>query len=64
LGLSRAPYGYAPNMIILGVIVLILGLIFAVPILWTIGLILVGVGIILAILGIFDRAVGPSRYYY
>ena len=27
-------------------------------------LILVGIGIILAILGILDRAVGPRRYYW
>ena len=51
-------------MITLGVICLILGLIFGVGILWTIGLVLVAVGIILAVLGIMDRAVGPRRYYY
>ena len=51
-------------MITLGVILLILGLIFGAGILWTIGLILVAVGVILAILGILDRAVGPRRYYY
>lgn len=51
-------------MIGLGVILLILGLIFNVGILWTIGIILVAIGIILAILGILDRAVGPRRYYW
>ena len=51
-------------MIVLGVILLILGLIFGVGILWTIGLILIVVGIILALLGMADRAVGPRRHYW
>jgi hypothetical protein len=51
-------------MIALGVICLILGLLFGVGVLWTIGLILVAVGIILALLGMMDRAVGPRRYYW
>ena len=51
-------------MIVLGAILLILGLIFGSPILWTIGLIVIAVGIILAILGLLDRAVGPRRYYW
>jgi hypothetical protein len=51
-------------LIVLGVIVLILGLVLNAGILWTIGLILIGVGIILAILGMLDRAVGPRRHYY
>lgn len=48
----------------LGVILLILGLIFNVGILWTIGLILIAIGIILMILGMMDRAVGPRRHYW
>jgi hypothetical protein len=51
-------------MIILGVLLLILGLVLGVGILWTIGLILIAVGIILAILGTMDRAVGPRRHYW
>ncbi len=51
-------------MIMLGAILLILGVIFGAGILWTIGLILIAVGIILAILGMLDRAVGPRRYYW
>lgn len=51
-------------MIALGVICLILGLLFGVGLLWTIGVILVVVGIILALLGMMDRAVGPRRYYW
>ena len=51
-------------MIVLGLILLLLGLIFGVGILWTIGLILIVVGIILALLGMADRAVGPRRHYW
>jgi hypothetical protein len=51
-------------MIVLGVILLILGVIFNAGILWTIGLILIVVGIILWILGTMDRAVGPRRHYW
>jgi hypothetical protein len=51
-------------MIVLGVICLILGLIFGLGILWTIGIILIVVGIILALLGMMDRAVGPRRHYW
>jgi hypothetical protein len=51
-------------VIILGVICLILGLIFGIGILWTIGLILIVIGIILWILGAMDRGIGPRRHYY
>jgi hypothetical protein len=51
-------------MIVLGAILLILGLILGSGLLWAIGLILIAVGIILAILGMLDRAVGPRRYYW
>jgi Family of unknown function (DUF6131) len=51
-------------MIVLGLICLLLGLVFGIGILWTIGLILIAVGIILAVLGMMDRAVGPRRHYW
>ena len=51
-------------MIILGVILLVLGFVLHIPILWTIGIILVVVGAILAILGATGRAVGGRKYWY
>jgi Family of unknown function (DUF6131) len=51
-------------MIILGLLLLLLGVILGVGILWTIGLILIVVGVILWILGSMDRAVGPRRHYW
>jgi hypothetical protein len=51
-------------VIILGVILLIIGLVASSSILWTIGLVLIVVGVILALLGTMGRAVGGRRHYY
>lgn len=51
-------------MIILGLLLLILGFVFAVPILWSIGIILLIVGAILAVLGATGRAVGGRAHYW
>ena len=51
-------------MIVLGVILLIVGYLLAVPILWTIGIILVVVGLALWILGSLGHAIGGRRHYY
>lgn len=51
-------------MIILGVILLILGFVFGIPVLWTIGIILLVVGLILMLLGGAGHAVGGRRHYY
>ena len=51
-------------MIVLGVILLIIGFLASIPILWTIGIILLVVGLILALLGRTGRAVGGRAHYY
>ena len=51
-------------MIILGVILLIVGFVAAIPILWTIGIILVVIGAIFALLGATGRAVGGRKMWY
>lgn len=51
-------------MIILGIILLIVAALVDVPILWTIGIILVVVGAILWILGALGRGIGGRRHYY
>jgi hypothetical protein len=51
-------------MIILGLILLVLGLLLGVPILWTIGLILIVVGAVLWLLGSTGRTVGGRRHYW
>lgn len=52
------------TMIILGVILLVIGLVAGIGILWTIGIILVAVGVVLWILGAVGREVGGRRHYY
>jgi HAMP domain-containing protein len=51
-------------MIVLGIILLIIGFIATVPILWTLGIILVVIGAVLALMGGMGRAVGGRRHYY
>lgn len=51
-------------MITLGVICLILGLIFSVPVLWTIGIVLVVIGLVMWAVGATGRAVFGRRYWY
>ena len=51
-------------MIALGLILLIIGFIASIPVLWTIGIIVLVIGLILALLGALDRPVGPRRYYW
>ena len=51
-------------MILVGVILLILGLVLSIPILWTIGIVLVLIGAVLWILGATGRAVGGRNHYW
>lgn len=51
-------------VIILGVVLLILGLIFDVGILWTIGIILIVVGALLFLLGAAGRPLGGRRHWW
>jgi uncharacterized membrane protein HdeD (DUF308 family) len=51
-------------MIVLGLVLLIIGFIAKVAILWTIGIVLVLVGLALIVLGSMGRAVGGRRHYY
>jgi uncharacterized membrane protein len=52
------------SMIILGLIFLLLGAVLAIPILWTIGIILVVVGLVLMLLGRSGRQVGSRAHYW
>jgi membrane protein implicated in regulation of membrane protease activity len=51
-------------MIILGIILLIIGFVAKIAILWTIGIIAVVVGAVLAFLGMAGHAVGGRRHYF
>jgi uncharacterized membrane protein HdeD (DUF308 family) len=51
-------------MIILGVVLFVIGLIAGIPLLQTIGAILLVVGVILAILGAMGRSVGGRKHFW
>ena len=51
-------------MLILGWILLLLGFVFNVTILWTVGIILLIVGAVLYLLGASGRPVGGRRHYW
>jgi hypothetical protein len=51
-------------MIVLDVILLIAGFVLAIPILWTIGVILAVIGLALWILGSMGHQVGSRAHYY
>ncbi len=51
-------------IITLGVILLIVGFIIKIPILWSIGIILLIIGVVLFALGAMGRAVGGRKHYY
>ena len=51
-------------MIILGIVLLIAGFLLKISILWTLGIVVLVVGAILAILGATGRAIGGRRHYF
>ena len=51
-------------MIILGVILLIAGFILSIPILWTIGIIVLVIGVALMLTGMMGHAVAGRRHFF
>lgn len=51
-------------MIVLGIVLLIIGFIAKIAILWTLGIIVLIIGAILAVLGTVGHAVGGRRHYF
>lgn len=51
-------------MIVLGVVLLIIGFVAKVAIIWTLGVIAIVVGAILALAGTTGRAIGGRRHYW
>jgi hypothetical protein len=52
------------DMLVLGVVLLLIGLLAGIPILWTIGVILAIVGAVLMVMGSTGRQIGGRRHYY
>jgi hypothetical protein len=51
-------------MIILGIILLIIGFLAKIAIVWTIGIVVLAVGLLLLLLGAIGRGVGGRRHYW
>ena len=51
-------------MIIFGLILLLIGFITGIAVVWTIGMIVLVVGLVLWLLGAMGHAVGGRRHYY
>ncbi|MEO6122814.1 MAG: DUF6131 family protein [Ilumatobacteraceae bacterium] len=51
-------------MIILGVVLMLLGFLLSIPILWTIGIVLLIIGLVLLVLGRSGRQVGGRAHYW
>jgi Family of unknown function (DUF6131) len=51
-------------MIILGVVLMLIGFIAKIPILWSLGILLAVIGLILMLLGMAGREIGGRRHYY
>ena len=48
----------------MGVILLIVGFLLKIPILWTVGIVVLIIGLVLFALGAMGRAVGGRKHYY
>lgn len=51
-------------MIIFGAILMIIGFVAGIPILWTIGIIVLLIGLVLWVLGTAGHAIGGRKHYY
>ena len=51
-------------MIILGVILLLIGFLAAIPIVWTIGIVVLVVGLVFLLLDAVGQGVGGRRHYW
>ncbi|HEY6531754.1 MAG TPA: hypothetical protein VIY72_05590 [Acidimicrobiales bacterium] len=51
-------------MIILGIVLLLLGLVLGIPILWTLGIVAVVIGVVLMIMGGAGRGDAGRRHYW
>jgi uncharacterized membrane protein HdeD (DUF308 family) len=60
----RSRHRKGASMIILGIVLLVIGFLVHIPILWTLGIIVLVIGAILFLLGAAGREVGGRRHYW
>lgn len=51
-------------MIVLGVVLLLIGFVAHIPIVWTLGILALVVGAVLAVAGASGRAIGGRKHYW
>ncbi len=51
-------------MIVIGLVLMLIGFLTAIPILWTVGIVVAAIGLVLLLLGAAGREVGGRRHYY
>jgi hypothetical protein len=51
-------------MILLGIVLLIIGFVAKIAILWSIGILLIVIGAVLAVFGAIGREIGGRKHYY
>lgn len=68
LGIPVVPEGSRLDlevaMIVVGLVLLLIGFVAHIPILWTLGIIVLLIGLVLMVLGSTGRAVGGRRHYF
>ena len=52
------------TVVVFGLVLMIIGFVLGIPVLWSIGTLLVLIGLVLWILGSIGHAVGGRRHYY
>lgn len=56
--------GHDAPMISTGAILMVLGFVFGIPVLWTIGVIVLVIGLVFAVLGSLGKPIGGRRHYW
>jgi Family of unknown function (DUF6131) len=51
-------------MIVLGIILLVAGILLKISILWTVGILVLVIGLVLTLMGSLGHAIGGRRTYY
>ncbi len=51
-------------MVVFGLVLLIIGFVAGIPILWSLGVIVLLIGLVLAVLGAVGHAVGGRKHYF
>ncbi len=51
-------------MIVIGLVLMLIGFLTNIPILWTVGIVVAAIGLVLLLLGAAGREVGGRRHYY